>query len=48
MAEDLAFASAASLIELYRAKQVSPVEVAAENLAPARNVRERSQRLCAL
>jgi aspartyl-tRNA(Asn)/glutamyl-tRNA(Gln) amidotransferase subunit A len=32
MAEDLAFASAASLIELYRAKQVSPVEVAAETL----------------
>jgi aspartyl-tRNA(Asn)/glutamyl-tRNA(Gln) amidotransferase subunit A len=32
MAEDLAFASAARLIELYRAKQVSPVEVVAETL----------------
>src|SRR5215467_271578 len=30
MAEDLAFASATRLIELYRAKRVSPVEVAAE------------------
>jgi aspartyl-tRNA(Asn)/glutamyl-tRNA(Gln) amidotransferase subunit A len=32
MAEDLAFASATRLIELYRRKQVSPVEVAAETL----------------
>src|SRR5215472_4784632 len=32
MAEDLAFASATRLIELYRAKRVSPVEVATETL----------------
>jgi aspartyl-tRNA(Asn)/glutamyl-tRNA(Gln) amidotransferase subunit A len=32
MAEDLAFAPAARLIELYRTKQASPVEVAAETL----------------
>src|SRR5215471_7360095 len=32
MAEDLAFASANRLIELYRAKRVSPVDVAAETL----------------
>jgi aspartyl-tRNA(Asn)/glutamyl-tRNA(Gln) amidotransferase subunit A len=32
MAEDLAFAPAARLIELYRTKQISPVEVTAETL----------------
>jgi aspartyl-tRNA(Asn)/glutamyl-tRNA(Gln) amidotransferase subunit A len=32
MAEDLAFAPAARLIKLYRAKQISPVEVTAETL----------------
>ena len=48
MADDIAFLPATRLLNSYRAKELSPVEVIEADAAPARTLRGRAQRLCAL
>ena len=48
MADDIAFLPATRLLELYRAKQLSPVAVMEETLRRLETLRGRAQCLCAL